>query len=310
MRNAGQPVPEMGVQFGVSLAPKTEDLDVIVKLAVAADEAGLDLLAVQDHPYVADFVDTFSLIGHLLSRTTRIRIFPDVANLPLRPPAMLAKAAATLDLLSGGRFELGLGGGATMDAIAAMGGPVRARRDALPALEEAIDVIRALWRSGETAHAGGEHYRVDGVDAGPAPAHAIGIWLGSIGPRALELTGRVADGWAAPIPIYLAHEDRAEAQERIDAAARAAGRDPHAIRRLAQLPGTITDDGDHGPPVGNEPIVGPPQRWIETIDHFVRNLRYDSVIFWPDETNETQLRRFADEVIPGVRATLAAERRG
>lgn len=294
------------VQFGVSLAPRTEDLNTIVELAVAADDAGLDLLAIQDHPYVAEFVDTFSLIAHLLSRTTRITVFPDVANLPLRPPAMLAKAAATLDLLSGGRFELGLGGGATMDAIAAMGGPVLARRDALPALAEGIDVIRALWRSGETAHAGGDHYRVDGVQTGPAPAHAIEIWLGAIGPRALELTGRVADGWAAPIPNYLTYEDRAEAQDRIDAAARAAGRDPQTVRRLAQLPGTITEDRDNGRPVGHDPIVGPPQRWVETIDHFVRNLRYDTVIFWPNETNETQLQRFIEEVVPGVRATLAA----
>jgi alkanesulfonate monooxygenase SsuD/methylene tetrahydromethanopterin reductase-like flavin-dependent oxidoreductase (luciferase family) len=304
MASADLPASQTGVQFGVSLAPRTEDIDTIVKLAVAADDDGLDLLAIQDHPYVAEFLDTFSLIGHLLSRTTRITVFPDVANLPLRPPAMLAKAAATLDLLSGGRFELGLGGGASMDAVAAMGGSVLARRDALPALAEAIDVIRALWRSGENVHGGGEHYRVDGVDAGPAPAHAIGIWLGSIGPRALELTGRVADGWAAPIPNYLAHEDRAEAQDRIDAAARAAGRDPHTIRRLAQLPGTITDDGDNGPPVGNDPIIGPPQRWVDTIDHFVRNLRYDTVIFWPDETSETQVHRFTDEVIPGVRARL------
>lgn len=298
------------VQFGVSLAPRTEDLDTIVKLAVAADAVGLDLLAIQDHPYVAEFVDTFTLIGHLLSRTTQIRIFPDVANLPLRPPAMLAKAAATLDLLSGGRFELGLGGGASMDAIAAMGGPVLARRDALPALAEAIDVIRALWRAGETAHAGGDHHRVDGVDAGPAPAHAIGIWLGSIGPRALDLTGRVADGWAAPIPKYLAHEDRAAAQDRIDTAARAAGRDPRAVRRLAQLPGIITDDRDDGAPVGNDSIVGPPQRWVETIDHFVRDLQYDTVIFWPDQTTEIQLRRFTDEVVPGVRAMLTRGDRG
>lgn len=296
-----------GLQFGVSLAPRTQDLDTIVALAVAADEAGLDLLAVQDHPYVAEFVDTFSLIGHLLAQTTRITVFPDVANLPLRPPAMLAKAAATLDLLSCGRFELGLGGGATMDAVAAMGGPVLARRDALPALAEGIDVIRAMWRPGETAHAGGDHYRVDGVQTGPAPAHAIGIWLGSIGPRALELTGRVADGWAAPIPRFMAHEDRAEAQDRIDAAARAAGRDPLAIRRLAQLPGTITDDRDDGPPAGNDAIVGPPQRWVETIEHFVRDLRYDSVIFWPDRTDEVQLRRFTDEVVPAVRATLCAD---
>ena len=105
----------------------------------------------------------------------------------------------------------------------------------------------------------------------------------------------------------LTYEDRAEAQDRIDAAARAAGRDPQAIRRLAQLPGIITDDRDNGPPVGHDPIVGPPQRWVETIDHFVRDFRYDTVIFWPDETNESQLHRFIEEVVPRVRATLTAE---
>ncbi|WP_375487338.1 LLM class flavin-dependent oxidoreductase [uncultured Mycobacterium sp.] len=131
--------------------------------------------------------------------------------------------------------------------------------------------------------------------------------LGSIGPRALELTGRVADGWAAPIPNYLAHEDRGQAQDRIDAAARAAGRDPRDIRRLAHLPGIVTDGRDDGAPTGNDAVVGPAQRWVETIAHFVRDLRYDTVIFRPDETSETQLRRFTDEVVPGVRATLGAE---
>ena len=97
--------------FGISVVPAADDLDRVVRLAQIADEGGLDLVGVQDHPYQRRFVDTFALLAHLLDRTSRISVFPDVANLPLRPPAVLAKHAATLDRLSGGRFELGLGAG-------------------------------------------------------------------------------------------------------------------------------------------------------------------------------------------------------
>ena len=91
----------------------------------AADEGGLQLVGVQDHPYQRRFLDTFSLIATLLAETRRISFFTDVANLPLRPPAVMAKAAASLDVLSGGRFELGLGAGGFQDGIAGMGGPRR-----------------------------------------------------------------------------------------------------------------------------------------------------------------------------------------
>jgi alkanesulfonate monooxygenase SsuD/methylene tetrahydromethanopterin reductase-like flavin-dependent oxidoreductase (luciferase family) len=111
------------LEFGISLVPNRADLDLLRELAERADELGLDLVAIQDHPYQWRYLDTFSLIGDMLARTERIRFFPDVANLPLRLPAVLAKHATSLDVLSGGRFELGLGAGSFWDAIAAMGGP-------------------------------------------------------------------------------------------------------------------------------------------------------------------------------------------
>ena len=94
----------------------------------AADEGGIDLVGIQDHPYQWRYVDTWTLIAWLAARTERIRFFPDVANLPLRPPAVLAKAAASLDVLSGGRVELGLGAGAFWEAIGADGRAPCARR--------------------------------------------------------------------------------------------------------------------------------------------------------------------------------------
>jgi alkanesulfonate monooxygenase SsuD/methylene tetrahydromethanopterin reductase-like flavin-dependent oxidoreductase (luciferase family) len=128
------------------------------------------------------------------ARTGRVRLLPDVANLPLRPPAALARSAATLDLLRGGRVELGLGAGYFLDAIAAMGGPRRSAAENVDALEEAIAVIRALWAPGPPVRLEGRYYRLDGAEPGPPPAHPIGIWVGAYKRRMLELTGRTADG--------------------------------------------------------------------------------------------------------------------
>src|SRR3954451_18412637 len=107
MPDYGQPL-----MFGIFLPPDARDAEAVLELGVLADRSGLDLIGVQDHPYNPRFLDTWTLLAVLAARTQRIRLFPDVANLPLRPPAMLAKAAASLDILSGGRVELGLGAGA------------------------------------------------------------------------------------------------------------------------------------------------------------------------------------------------------
>ena len=101
------------LQFGVFLSPRAADLAQTRDNVHAAEAAGLDFVSMQDHPYAPDFLDTFAFIGTLIGQTSRIRFLTDVANLPLRPPQMLAKAAASLGLLPGGRFELGLGAGRT-----------------------------------------------------------------------------------------------------------------------------------------------------------------------------------------------------
>src|SRR3954447_19398390 len=135
-------------EVGVFVIPDARDPERTVEQALAAEEVGLDLVAIQDHPYQRRFFDTFSLLAYLAARRSRIRRAPDVANLPLRPPAMIAKAAASIDLLSGGRFELGLGAGAFWENIVAMGGPAREPGQAVDALEEAIELLR-LWWSGK-----------------------------------------------------------------------------------------------------------------------------------------------------------------
>ena len=120
-------MPDYGrsLRFGVFPTPEAEKLEEVLTLARVADEEGLDYVGIQDHPYQRRFLDTWMLMATVLARTERVGVFPDVANLPLRQPAVLAKAAASLDVMSGGRFELGLGAGAFWEAVEAMGGPRR-----------------------------------------------------------------------------------------------------------------------------------------------------------------------------------------
>jgi alkanesulfonate monooxygenase SsuD/methylene tetrahydromethanopterin reductase-like flavin-dependent oxidoreductase (luciferase family) len=204
------------VQFGISLAPNIADMSMLRELARLVDTLGLNLLGIQDHPYVSRFFDTMSLIAVLLAETRRLRIFPNVASLPLRPPALLAKSAASLDILSGGRFELGMGSGASWEGITAMGEQRRTPGEAIEALEEGIAIMRAVWNGQGSLRYNGKYYSLRGLQPGPRPTHAIAIWVGAVGEKTLHLTGRLADGWAAPIVSYLPYERWGWAQEAID----------------------------------------------------------------------------------------------
>jgi alkanesulfonate monooxygenase SsuD/methylene tetrahydromethanopterin reductase-like flavin-dependent oxidoreductase (luciferase family) len=286
------------LEFGLSIVPASADLELARGLARLADERGLDVIGIQDHPYQWRFLETWSLLADLLARTERVRFFPDVANLPLRLPAMIAKQAASLDVLSGGRLELGLGAGAFWEAIGAMGGPVRSGRESLKALEEAIHIIRAYWSGERTIAFEGEHYSVKGLHPGPPPAHPIGIWLGVGRPRALALTGRLADGWV-PSLSWATPELVPEMHERIDDSAAAAGRDPAEIRRVYNIGGTITDGMATGL------LEGPPEHWVGTLGGFASELGFDTFVFWPAGDALAQAERFALEVVPGLRAAVA-----
>jgi alkanesulfonate monooxygenase SsuD/methylene tetrahydromethanopterin reductase-like flavin-dependent oxidoreductase (luciferase family) len=285
------------VEFGVFLTPLADRRDELIEQVLTAERHGIDLVGIQDHPYQRRFLDTWSLIPYLAARTERIRFFPDVANLPLRPPAVMAKAAASIDLLSGGRFELGLGAGAFWEGIGAMGGPVRSGKLSVDALEEAIEVIRLMWSGERTVSFQGQHYSLDGLHPGPAPAHPIGIWLGAYGPRMMRVIGRLADGWIPSLPRMpldqVPHKQRA-----IDEAARAAGRDPASIRRIANLSGEIVDRA------ATDWLHGPPKHWVEELTRLVVDYGFDGFVLAPADGSLQQIERFAVDVAPRVRAAL------
>ena len=288
--------------FGCFLTPSAKQADTIVQLARFADQVGLDLIGIQDHPYQPGFLETWTLLSALARETERIRLVPDVINLPLRPPALLAKASATLDILSGGRVELGLGSGAFSDAVVSMGGERRTPGEAVEALEEAIAVIRALWTpaSAQAVSFEGKYYRLHGARPGPTPPHPIGIWVGAYKPRMLRLTGRLADGWI-PSLGYAAPSVLGNMTRTIDEAAVEAGRDPAAIRRAYNINGQFLQS-ERGY------LQGPPSLWVEQLTELTIEQGTSVFVLAPGQDAEGDLRRFAEEVAPGVREAVAKAR--
>ena len=286
------------VEFGLFLTPTADRAADVLALAEQADRAGLDLIAIQDHPYQRRFLDAWTLLSAIGARTRSIRIAPDVANLPLRPPVMLAKAAASLDVLTAGRVELGLGAGGFADAVVGAGGPRRTPKESVDALVEAIAILRGMWAGGSFSYAG-EHYTVPGTKAGPPPAHPISIWLGAYRPRMLRIIGERADGWLPSMgPVNPG--DLPELNARIDEAADGAGRSPDAIRRLYNVFGQFGRGADL--------LQGSPADWSEQLADLALGFGMSMFILGTDDPG--QASRYAAEVAPRVRELVAAERSG
>lgn len=273
------------VRIGYFLEPNATDVPGLLDAARTADRLGLDLLGIQDHPYAASQVDTWTLLSAIGSVTERITLFPDVACLPLRPPAVLANAAATLDLLTGGRVELGLGAGGFFEGITAMGGPDWTPGQSVSALEEALDVFAAWFGTDRSVRVDGQFHRVVGARAAPKPAHRIELWIGAYKPRMLRLTGAKADGWL-PSLSYLPPEDVPAASSRIDDAALAAGRDPARIQRIYNV-------------WGDKPAA----EWIDLLTRWHVELGFDGFVFGGPPT-EGFLRTLAEQIAPAVRARV------
>ncbi|MBV9831859.1 MAG: LLM class flavin-dependent oxidoreductase, partial [Marmoricola sp.] len=254
------------------------------------------LVSVQDHPYQGRHLDTWTLLSVIAARTTAVRVAPNVANLPLRHPVVLARSAATLDLLSGGRVELGLGAGAFWEAIAALGGPRRTPREAVDALVEAIGVIRASWAGG-SIRLDGEHYPVRGAHGGPRPAHEIPIWVGAYQPRMLRVTADLADAWI-PSMGYADASDLGAMNAVIDERAEQNGRGPQAIRRMYNVVGRFG--------TGAGLLQGGVRDWTEQLAGLALDEGISTFVLGTDDPDS--LRRFALEVAPAVREQVDAER--
>lgn len=284
--------------FGTFITPQNKAPDTVVALAKRSEELGYDLVTFQDHPYQSAFLDSWTLMSWVAGQTERIHIAANVLNLPLRAPAVLARSAASLDLLSGGRLDLALGAGAFWDAIEAMGGRKLAPGEAVDALSEAIDIIRGMLDNPDKQlKFDGAYYQLNGAQGGPTPLHNIPIWLGAYKPRMLRLTGQKADGWLPSLP-YLKPGELQAANRIIDEAAQEAGRDPREIRRLLNISGQFA-------PSREGLLKGPSQQWVEELLPLVLEDGISTVILMADDASV--MEQFAHEVAPALREAVERE---
>ncbi len=276
------------LRFGTFITPVSADPQQVIDLAVLSDRLGFDLVTFQDHPYQPALLDAWSLLAFVAARTERIHLSANVSNLPLRLPVVLARSSTTIDLLSGGRFELGLGAGGFWDAIEAVGGRRLTPAQSVDALEEAILVIRAIWAVGEPGGASveGEFYSVRGAKRGPASPHPIGISVGAYKPRMLRLTGRVADGWVPSFGYLESLEAFARMNALIDEGAEQSGRSPAGIRRWLN--------------------IGAADATVDRLVELAVEHGTSGFILAGDDA--ATMERFAAEVIPAVREAVAAAR--
>ncbi|GAA4217041.1 LLM class flavin-dependent oxidoreductase [Actinocatenispora rupis] len=295
------------VVFGFGAHSRIEDGPELLRLVAQADRDGLDHVSLSDHPYLGDRLDAYAAIGFLLGRTERIAAFANVTNAARSAP-LLARTVTSLSALSGGRVVLGMGAGGLWDRIADLGVPKLSPAAAVEAFEETIVLVRKLSGGGDPVTYEGRHVRVRGID--PAPVPAPPVWTGSVGPRSLAVTGRVADGWIPGHAADWTSERYRTSRPVIDAAAAAVGRDPAEIRTIFNLPGRVTDrplaatrDAD------GRWLGGSVDQWIEeltgaVLDHGAGGF----TLFSPagDVQDPATIGRWATEIAPAVREAVQA----
>nr|WP_243727638.1 LLM class flavin-dependent oxidoreductase [Actinocrispum wychmicini] len=295
------------VVFGFGAHSEIDQGPGLLRLVDQADRDGLDVFSLSDHPYIGTHLDAYATIGFLLGRTQRIAGFANVTNLPTRPPAMVARTVTSLSALSGGRVVLGMGAGGLWDRIADMGVPRLSPSDAVDAFEEAIVLVRKLSGGGPPVTYQGRHYQVTNIE--PAAVTAPEVWTGSVGPKSLAATGRVADGWIPGHAADWLSERYRTSRPVIDEAAATAGRDPREIRTVFNLPGKITDrplaetrsrDGRW--------IGGSVDQWVEELTTAVREHGAAGfTLFSPSggTQDSVTLGRWAAEIAPAVREAIS-----
>jgi alkanesulfonate monooxygenase SsuD/methylene tetrahydromethanopterin reductase-like flavin-dependent oxidoreductase (luciferase family) len=287
----------MALLFGVNIASSAAPGTDPVADAVRAERLGFDFVSASDHPCGSDpTFETWTMLSWIAAATSRIRIATRVLGVPYRPPAMVAKMAETFDRLSGGRLILGLGGGYSDEEFRAFGLGVPSARDKVDGLAEAILISRGLW-SQPAFSFDGRIFHTEAADLEPKPGHRIPIWLGTYGPRALAVTGRLADGWI-PSLGFSPPEQIPGMYRRIAAAAEAAGRDPAEITCVYNVPVRVDERTQESPGA----VAGPVEKVVDKLRDLF-GVGFTAMNFMPfgDDVPE-QVELLATEVIPALRA--------
>jgi F420-dependent oxidoreductase-like protein len=248
----------LGVHVGQQALPMAELRSLWRRL----DDAGVDWISVWDHLYEApplggtvDHFEALSTLGALAADTKRARLGCLVFCVLYRNPGLLAKAATTLDHISGGRFELGLGAGWHEPEAEAFGYDFPPVGQRLDQLEEALPLIRSLLTQDRTTHTGA-HFRTVDASCLPAPVQdRLPIWIGGTGEkRTLRIAAQHADGWNA---AYIAPDRYRELNGVADRWCESVDRDPASLRRSVNLIFALTSEGTDAVEVVERQGFGP-----------------------------------------------------
>ena len=220
-----------------------------VGLAAAAENFGFEALYRSDHylslfdPGARSSLDAWTTIAGLAPLTTRLRFGTLVSPVSFRHPSHLAKAVVTVDHISGGRIEVGLGAGWYESEHRSFGFSFPGDSDRFAALEEYMEIVNRLWSDEDSVSFSGHHYQLDQARAFPKPVqrpHPPVIMGGMAGPRAARLAAR----WAAEYNLYDSTPDQVKPKrDRLRSACEAIGRDPDSLR--ISINGNILIGTDH-----------------------------------------------------------------
>jgi len=291
-----------GLGLSTSAAPGADP----VGDARRAEELGFDFVSASDHPCgTQPTFETWTMLSWIAAATSRIRIATKVLGVPYRSPALVAKMAETLSRLSGGRLILGLGGGSADHEFHAFGLPVPSPREKVDGMEEAIRIAHGLWATPGFSFRGRYHH-TEAADLEPKPEHRIPIWLGTFGPRALEVTGRLADGWI-PSLGYAPPEQIPAMRDRVLAAARRAGREPADITCAYHMTIRVDEHASRNSVIDPDDLIdvcGPPGAVADALAGFAK-LGFTAMNLAPGGADPAeQTERLTREVIPQVKAAL------
>jgi alkanesulfonate monooxygenase SsuD/methylene tetrahydromethanopterin reductase-like flavin-dependent oxidoreductase (luciferase family) len=218
-----------GVRFGIN--PRGLSFERIVSVAKAAEAAGFSTMAFSDRP-PENNIEAWTLATAVATATQRIRVTHSTLNVPFRHPALLAKMAASLDVITGGgRVILTLGAGAQEEHATSYGIAFGTPGERVDGLIDAIHIMRGMW-SNESFSYEGKRYSVREAAIEPKPVSNIAILIGAGKPRTLKTAGALADGWIKNGGWPATPEAYAELQEAVDRGAEGAGRDPAILRRV------------------------------------------------------------------------------
>jgi alkanesulfonate monooxygenase SsuD/methylene tetrahydromethanopterin reductase-like flavin-dependent oxidoreductase (luciferase family) len=290
------------IRFGIN--PRGMSYEKVVSVAKTAEDAGFDVISFSDRPPEPS-LEGWTFATAVAVQTKKIAVTHSTLNIPFRNPALLAKMASSLDVITGGgRVILTIGAGGQETHYRSYGAAFGTAGERVTDLQDAIAIMRGLWAN-ETFSYQGRQFSVEEASAPPKPLGPIPFIIGAGGPRMLKYTGAQAEGWIKNGGWPESHEQYLELLGQVEAGAEEAGRDPSTVRRVLNGTGYIGDAdpdsvlpetfGRRGGLLGNAAkILATIEEWVELgVDTFQ--------LQFPNDIIEEQLKQFGAEVIAKVK---------